>query len=62
MVLRHSYKVEVARLDAKISGLRFDLFKTQDPKIQAKIEELEKQKEWFEQRIKDGKDTGCYSL
>ena len=61
-MLRHSYKVEVKRLEATISGLNFDFARTKDPKILEIIDKKEKELSWFKERIKNDKDTGCYTL
>lgn len=62
-MLRYSYKVELKRLELKITSLNFNLLKNPNNK-RAKIllEEAKKEHAWFKKRIAEDKDPGVHIL
>lgn len=62
MVLRYSYGVQVKKLESEILALRLSFARHNDSKFLERIESKQKEKEWFEGLIKEGKDTGVYAL
>lgn len=61
MPFRHSYEVELRRLEIKLKSLQLSLTRhPHDQHIKEKIESVTDQIEWFKDRIANGKDTGAY--
>ena len=62
-MLRHSYKVELKRVEAKILGLKLDLMKNPvNERAKTKLFILKQERNWFKERIESGKDPGVYTL
>jgi len=58
-MLLNSYQVQALDLKHKIKGLELDLLKNPDnQRARKKKEELQKELDWFEKRIREGKDPG----
>jgi len=56
MMFRHSYIVEIKRLEAKIKGLEMDLLKNPDNvQIKSLLSEAKQSLDWFKKKINEGK-------
>lgn len=60
MVMVYSYKVLLAKTEAKLYSLKSTFLLTQDTKIKNQLEMAEKEVQWIKQRIAEGKDPGCH--
>lgn len=61
-MLRHSYQVLLKEHQAKLLGLQIDYLKNPSERVKALMEEKEKQIEWLEKRIAEGKDPGVHTI
>jgi len=61
--MRHSYRVLLKEAKANRLSLLVTLTKNEkNERAKKRLSQIEKQIEWIEGKINDGKDTGCYTL
>ena len=62
-MLRYSYQVELRRHEARKAGIELDLLKNPtNHRAKEALKKINKEIDWFKERIKTGNDPGCRNL
>ena len=62
-MLRHSYEVEKRKVEAVVKQLKLQLFLNPDnQRARESLKKKQKELEWFNNQIKEGKDPGVMIL